>query len=248
MNTIPQRRSRAVDYELEEDESYYVQRPHTSTRRYYDTKGNQVIQQGNKKLVIHNEPLPKRQLHWSFILGVGMILTLALWVLGSSALAWWQNHQLDSTYGMPRTFQADAVVYPSDTSDHPSHYIFLNLNGAVAIVEMPHGVIGSSVYVRNLSAFSGGRDSYSVKVFTAQDRSEATVRARSSLLSVSIGLHYPCIETVRVSKAAVRMSWRCQMITYHIASFYHVTGIKITGNYLLLDVWFVARPARIWVK
>jgi hypothetical protein len=156
MNTIPQRRSRAVDYELEEDESYYVQRPHTSTRRYYDTKGNQVIQQGNKKLVIHNEPLPKRQLHRSFILGVGMILTLALWVLGSSALAWWQNHQLDSTYGMPRTFQADAVVYPSDTSDHPSHYIFLNLNGAVAIVEMPHGDItharmykGPAIYADN---------------------------------------------------------------------------------------------------
>ena len=27
----------------------------------------------------------------------------------------------------------------SDTSDHPSHYIFLNLNGTVMIVELPHG-------------------------------------------------------------------------------------------------------------
>jgi hypothetical protein len=156
MNTIPQRRSRAVDYELEEDESYYVQRPHTSTRRYYDTKGNQVIQQGNKQLVIHNEPLPKRQLHWSFMLGVGMLLMLALWVLGSSAWSWWQSHQLDSAYGMPRTFQADALVYPSDTSDHPRHYLFLNLNGTVAIVEIPHGDItharmykGPAIYADN---------------------------------------------------------------------------------------------------
>src|SRR6266699_7190448 len=116
MNTIPQRRSRAVDYELEEDESYYVQRPHTSTRRYYDTQGNQVIQQGNKRLVIHNEPPPKRQLHWSLILGVGMILMLALWVLGSNALAWWQNHQLDSTFGMPRTYQTDQVVGHTDST------------------------------------------------------------------------------------------------------------------------------------
>src|SRR5689334_501212 len=115
MNTIPQRASRTVDYELEEDESYYIQRQPTSTRRYYDRQGNQVIQQGNKRLVIHQQPPPStRKLHWSLILGTGMILMLALWVLGSSVLAWWQNHQLDSIYGMPRTFQADAVVYPSD--------------------------------------------------------------------------------------------------------------------------------------
>ena len=31
-------------------------------------------------------------------------------------------------------------------------------------------LIGSSVYIRNLSAFSGGRDSYSVKVVTSKDR------------------------------------------------------------------------------
>jgi hypothetical protein len=111
-----------------------------------------------------------------------------------------------------------------------------------------NSVIGSSVYVRNLSAFRGGRDSYSVKAFTAQDRSEATVRARSLLLSVNRGLHYPCIEAVRVRKAAVRMSWRCQMITYHIASFYHVTGIRIIGRNLLLSVWFIPHPIRYWVK
>lgn len=33
----------------------------------------------------------------------------------------------------------DSLVYPSDTLDHPSHYIFLNLNGTIMIVELPHG-------------------------------------------------------------------------------------------------------------
>ena len=33
----------------------------------------------------------------------------------------------------------DAIVYPGDTSDHPSHYIFLNLKGTVEIIELPHG-------------------------------------------------------------------------------------------------------------
>ena len=112
MNTIPSRASRTNEYDLEEDETYYTQRPHSSAVRYTQPR-QQIIQRGNKRIVIHNEPPPRRNLHWSFILGVGMILMLALWVLGSSALAWWQNHQLDSTYGMPRTFQADALVYPS---------------------------------------------------------------------------------------------------------------------------------------
>jgi hypothetical protein len=52
---------------------------------------------------------------------------------------WWTEHQLDGMYGFPRTYQTDAFVYPGDTSDHPSHYIFLNLNGTVEIIELPHG-------------------------------------------------------------------------------------------------------------
>src|SRR5438552_9642013 len=138
MSTIPQRRSRTQEYDFEEDDSYYTERPRTSTRRYTQPR-QQVIQRGNKRIVIHNEPPPKRHMHWSFILGFGMILALALWIGASEALAWWNNHQLDSLYGMPRTYQTDAIVYPSDTSDHPSHYIFLNLNGTVMIVELPHG-------------------------------------------------------------------------------------------------------------
>src|SRR2546423_5464676 len=117
MSTIPQRRTRTQEYDLEEDDAYYVTRQPTSAVRYTQTR-QQVIQRGNKRIVIHNEPPPARRLHWSFILGVGMILMLALWVLGSSALAWWQNHQLDSTYGMPRTFQTDQVVGHADSPQH----------------------------------------------------------------------------------------------------------------------------------
>ena len=137
--TIPQRRSRTQDYELEEDESYYVQRQPTSARRYVDTKGNQVIQRGNKRIVIHDEPSQRSSLHWSLILGVGMILMLTLWVLGSYALTWWQNHQLDSTYGIPRTYQTDQVVGHSDSTGHPTHFIAVNLNSRITIIEIPGG-------------------------------------------------------------------------------------------------------------
>lgn len=138
MNTIPSRASRTQEYEIEEDEMYYTQRPHSSTVRYQQPR-QQVIQRGNKRIVIHNEPPPTRRLHWSLILGVGMILMLALWVLGSYALSWWQNHQLDSTYGMPRTYQTDQVVGHSDSTDHPTHFIAINLNSHIAIIEIPGG-------------------------------------------------------------------------------------------------------------
>ena len=57
-------------------------------------------------------------------------------------------------------------------------------------------VEGSSVYVRNLAAFTGGSDAYSVKVVTAQDRQAALANARQHLAVLSTGLHYPCVETI----------------------------------------------------
>jgi len=67
-----------------------------------------------------------------------MLLTFT-WV-GLTALSnWWTQHQLDTTYEFPRISQTDAVVYPGDSAAHPSHYLFLNLNGTVLIVELPHG-------------------------------------------------------------------------------------------------------------
>jgi hypothetical protein len=109
-------------------------------------------------------------------------------------------------------------------------------------------VEGSSVYVRNLAAFQGGRDAYSVKVVTAQDKQNAFLQARAILLSKSSGLHYPCTEHNSGGSTNIVVTWHCQFVSYHIPAFYHVTGVKITGKNLLLAVWFVARPVHIWVK
>jgi hypothetical protein len=127
--------------EEEVPDSYYDTRRPTSARRYYDTRGNQVIQRGNQRIVIHEEPPPKkrRKNHALLYIGIGMMLMVLGWI-GLQLLGnWWTNHQLDASYGFPRTYQTDAIVYPGDSADHPSHYIFLNLNGIVEIIELPHG-------------------------------------------------------------------------------------------------------------
>lgn len=124
----------------EEDDSYYETRLPSSARRYHTTNGSQVIEQGNRRLVIHQgPPRTTRRRHWAWLFVGGMVVMLVLFV-GLQLLAnWWSQHQLDSTYGFPRTYQTDAVVYQGDTFQHPSHYLFLNLQGTVIIIELPHG-------------------------------------------------------------------------------------------------------------
>jgi len=106
-------------------------------------------------------------------------------------------------------------------------------------------VEGSSVYIRNLTAFQGGRDAYSVKYVTAPDRQAALDKARQHLAVVSAGLHYPCFERIN---GAVRVTWLCQFLIYHIPAYMHVTGVRLQGKNLVLTVWFVVRPVHIWVK
>lgn len=65
---------------------------------------------------------------------------MALLVYGLSSLNnWWTLHQQDVTYGRPRTYQVDAVVGHNDSATNPSHFIFLNLNRHVLIIELPGG-------------------------------------------------------------------------------------------------------------
>lgn len=140
---IPPRASRTVDVPQRSEvddvpDSYYNTRLPTSARRYYDTRGNQVIQRGNQRIVIHEES-PRKRFPWLSLIGIGMILALLLVWVFSALTSWWAAHQMDATYGIPRTYQTDAVVYQGDSADHPSHYIFLNLNGTVQIIELPHG-------------------------------------------------------------------------------------------------------------
>jgi len=81
----------------------------------------------------------KRGKHWMVYLGLGMLFMLALWVAGSMAVNWIEIKLDDMSYGYPRTFHNDAVVGHSDSPQNPSHFIALNLNRHVEIIEFPGG-------------------------------------------------------------------------------------------------------------
>jgi hypothetical protein len=80
----------------------------------------------------------RSHVHWLLFVGVGMIAMLALWVLGNLAVDWWNVTQDDWHYGRPRTFQIDARVGHNDDVT-PSHFIAVNLNRHIIIIEFPGG-------------------------------------------------------------------------------------------------------------
>ncbi len=77
--------------------------------------------------------------HPLLYLGIGMLAMLAMWLALTTAISWWNTTWDDLHYGRPRTFQTDAIVGHNDSSNNPSHFIALNLNGRIEIIELPGG-------------------------------------------------------------------------------------------------------------
>src|SRR5260370_11857968 len=68
-----------------------------------------------------------------------MIAMLALWILLSTTVSWWNTTWDDIHYGRPRTFQIDAFVGHNEAGGTPSHFIAINLNGRIEVIELPGG-------------------------------------------------------------------------------------------------------------
>ena len=86
---------------------------------------------GRSRLALRAHPL--------LLLGIGMIFMLVLWTLLTLAASWWNTTWDDIHYGRPRTFQTDVVVGHNDSVSNPSHFIALNLNGRIEVIEFPGG-------------------------------------------------------------------------------------------------------------
>lgn len=123
----------------------------------------------------------------------------------------------------------------------PSHALISGKQGNIPAYAI-NQVEGSSVYIRNLSAFNGGMDTHSIKVVTLQDRQTAVEKARSIVGAQIHGLHYPCSELYVTEQKRIIMIWRCQFVTYQLPLYMHVTAVTILGKNLLIHVWFMARP------
>src|SRR6266566_5572372 len=111
----------------------------------------------------------------------------------------------------------------------PAHALISGKQGNIPAYAI-NQVEGSSVYIRNLSAFSGGRDGYSVTVVIPQDRQTAVTQARATLTEHIHGLHYPCNERFLQNSKHINVTWRCQFVTYGIPTYMHVTAARLSGR------------------
>lgn len=97
-----------------------------------------------------------QQAHPLLYLGIGMIAMLLLWTVLSSAFGWAATAIDDMRYGRPRTFQTDQFVGHNEQSGTPSHFIAINLNRRIEIIELPGGdashakiYLGPQLYTAN---------------------------------------------------------------------------------------------------
>ncbi len=89
--------------------------------------------------IVRSRSRSRVRFHWLVFVGLAMFIMIIGWVAFNALGNWWQVTQDDWRYGRPRTFQTDAIVGHNDSASNPSHFIAINLNRHILIIELPGG-------------------------------------------------------------------------------------------------------------
>jgi hypothetical protein len=101
--------------------------------------------------------VPQRLMPISYII-TGVLAILAIYVLVSAIVSWGSVRIDDMRYGRPRTTQLSAVVGHEGDTGQATHFIAMNLNRQVVVLELPGG---DASQVRSLPGpylFGAGED------------------------------------------------------------------------------------------
>lgn len=158
------KQARPSEYDVAEDDRVYMTRSPSSVRKYRQPVQQDALEgpsapqepfiqrrrassglnagNGIAPRAIRPSTVGERQSRRSLpLLGIflGMAVAAVLAIGLSTLGSWWQIHENDMQYGRPRTFQFDAVVGHDDSPSNPTHFIIINLNRHVEIIEFPGG-------------------------------------------------------------------------------------------------------------
>jgi len=116
-----------------------------------------------------------------------------------------------------------------------AHAVVAGRNGNIPAYSVDW-TYGTDIFIKNLSAFYGGRDAYSVQYVTDQDKQTALASAKMQVETEQplVLLLKPCTETTNVGDIQVSVTLTCQPITYHVPDGIHVLSVRIQGNSVLL--------------
>src|SRR6266487_159132 len=105
-------------------------------------------------------------------------------------------------------------------------------------------IVGTSLYIRNLTSFYGGKDAYTIPLQLPKARQKALDQVRTTLaqsVQKKALLAYPCREVMSgVVKLVVQ--WTCQFFSYSVSPIVHVTHVKLLGKTVIVDGFIVVRP------
>lgn len=76
---------------------------------------------------------------WLAFVVIAAVVMMLGWYVVNAVIGWWLVMQDDMRYGRPRTYQVDQVVGHNDSLASPSHFMAINLNRHVEVIEFPGG-------------------------------------------------------------------------------------------------------------
>jgi hypothetical protein len=127
-----------------------------------------------------------------------------------------------------------------------AHPLISGRKGNISTLDV-NAVEGSSVYVRNLTPFTGGQDAWSVKYITESDKQTAlglSEQELSSQISRIKAILKSCARNVTYDKAA-HLTLNCLFAAY---PHFPYRNVRLEGNNLLVTVIYRPEPGRFPVK
>jgi hypothetical protein len=112
---------------------------------------------GTKRLPGARRNVVKRA-HPLFYLGLGMLGMLILWTVSMTVVGWFGTTMDDIRYGRPRTFQTDQFVGHNEVGGIPSHFIAVNLNRRIEVIEFPGGDVAHARIFPGPQLYTSGSD------------------------------------------------------------------------------------------
>jgi hypothetical protein len=146
--TMPQRASRVLSVPITED---MVTEESLNVKAAPMVEGQEAEKKHKPSMSLKSKPSsPKRSFRFPLparkepaspllFLGLGMLVMLILWIGLSAGLGWWNTMMDDWRYGHPRTFQTDAQVGHNEQAGHPSHFLAINLDKHIQVIELQGG-------------------------------------------------------------------------------------------------------------
>lgn len=137
----------------------------------------------------------------------------------------------------------DAVTIPPGNAPAygiatvPAHVVIPGAAGNIRAYDI-NAVYGTDLTIKNLTAFTGGKDAVTTRFATASDRVKALTTARNTAHErIPLGLlTTPCTETTSQTTTTVTVSFACQFVRYDPPSQGSVITAIVRGKTVVLTI------------